>query len=112
MSLMMEMIRNLGLDFWVLLTEMRSIVIMAITIATLARPVESGTCSPDNPMKRQIPCNGHGECNTRYGICICAAGWSGFNCSHPDTPCEGEVLLFSKALCYVFWWLRVNHTRH
>ena len=63
----------------------------AIAIAALTRPVAGGTCSPDNPMKRLIPCNGHGECNTRYGICVCEAGWTGFNCSLPDTPCSGEV---------------------
>lgn len=31
---------------------------------------EAGSCSPDNPLKRMIPCNGHGECNTLYGICM------------------------------------------
>jgi len=64
-----------------------------LTLVLLLRfpAVDGGSCSPDNPLKRMVPCNGHGECNTLYGICVCDFGWSGFNCSIPDTPCSGKV---------------------
>ena len=44
-------------------------IVLCSVLPLHAVPVEAGTCSPDNPLKRMVPCNGHGECNTRYGIC-------------------------------------------
>ena len=71
--------------------------------------VEGGTCSPDNPLKREIPCNGHGECNTKYGICVCDAGWSGFNCSEPDSPCASETHLNWPAGTFTDGYFGINY---
>lgn len=70
---------------------------------------EGGTCSPDNPLKREIPCNGHGECNTKYGICVCDSGWSGFNCSEPDSPCASETHLNWPAGTFTDGFFGVNY---
>ena len=71
--------------------------------------VEGGTCSPDNPLKREVPCNGHGECNTKYGICVCDSGWSGFNCSEPDSPCASETHLNWPAGTFTDGYFGINY---
>lgn len=38
-------------------------------------------------------CNGHGICDNSIGFCICDKGWTGFNCSLPEVPCNGLVRL-------------------
>ena len=62
-----------------------------LLLASYLAPVHSQlskTCSPDDPLTRMAPCNGHGECSHTYGLCVCDDGWSGFNCSIQETPCQ------------------------
>ncbi len=64
------------------------ILMLAVHSAKFSLCQDSITCSPDNPLTRMTPCNGHGECSPTYGLCVCDEGWSGFNCSTRDSPCQ------------------------
>eukprot|EP00961_Rhodomonas_salina_P043987 590561-Rhodomonas_salina.1 len=70
---------------------------------------DAATCSPDSPLQAMLPCNGHGECNQAFGLCVCDEGWNGFNCSEPDTPCGGDVSLNIPAGSFTDGFLGENY---